>query len=152
MTALCPWDRPVWGQARPIYERSLSLSLHQAELWLIDAVLRGHRRGRGQPALCCLHREIASKRPAARVKKILHSGSAQMNPGGAWNCFQWHSSQYIITWRNSVTNDICKCGFSWRFGLQADIFVSIYTCRVSLVTKTGQFFGWVTFFIRVGGK
>lgn len=111
MTALCPWDQPVWGQARPIYERSLS----QAELWLIDTVLRGHRQGRGQPALCCLHREIASKRPAACVKKILHSGSAQMNPGGAWNCFQWHSSQFIIAWWNSVTNDICKCGFSWRF-------------------------------------
>lgn len=94
-------------------------ALSQAELWLIDAVLRGHRQGRGQPALCCLHREIASKRPAARVKKILHSGSAQMNPGGAWNCFQWHSTQYIITQRNSVTNDNCKCGFSWRFRLSA---------------------------------
>lgn len=95
-------------------------ALSQAELWLIDAVLRGHRPGRGQPALCCLHREIPSKRPAACVKKILHSGSAQMNPGGAWNCFQWHSSQYIITWWSSVTNDICKCGFSWRF--RPDIF------------------------------
>lgn len=94
-------------------------ALSQAELWLIYAVLRGHRRGRGQPALCCLHREIASKRPAACVKKILHSGSVQMNPGGAWNCFQWHSSRYIITRRNSVTNDICKCGFSRRFRLGA---------------------------------
>lgn len=43
--------------------------------------------GQGQPALHCLDREITSKRPAACVKKILHSGSAQMNPGGARNCF-----------------------------------------------------------------
>ena len=43
--------------------------------------------GQGQPALHCLDREITSKQPAACVKKILHSGSAQMNPGGAGNCF-----------------------------------------------------------------
>lgn len=43
--------------------------------------------GQGQPTLHCLDREITSKQPAACVKKILHSGSAQMNPGGAWNSF-----------------------------------------------------------------
>lgn len=43
--------------------------------------------GQRQPALRCLHRQIASKQPAACVKKILHSGSAQMNPRGAGNCF-----------------------------------------------------------------
>lgn len=48
---------------------------------------RRTQAGQGQPALHCLDREITSKQPAACVKKILHSGSAQMNPGGAWNCF-----------------------------------------------------------------
>lgn len=28
----------------------------------------------------------------------------------------------------------------------------IYTCRMSLVTQTGHFFFWVTFFTQVGGK
>lgn len=69
--------------------------------------------GQGQPALHCLDREITSKRPAACVKKILHSGSVQMNPGGAWNCFLMaFPSIYIITpqtWSMEVTNDICKC-------------------------------------------
>lgn len=100
-------------------------ALSQTELWLIDAILGGRRRGRGQPALRCLHREIASKRPAARVKKILHSGSVQMNPGGAWNCFQWHSSQYIITQRN----------FSHKWHLQMWVFLEIhpawYSCLYS---------------------
>lgn len=105
-------------------------ALSQASLWLIDAVPRP-QAGQGQPALHCLHREITSKQPAACVKKILHSGSAQMNPGGAWNCFQWHSHRYIITAQSfsvEVTNDICKClcsatpelpwgcGWLWQLG------------------------------------
>lgn len=89
------------------------MSAHSsASLWLIDAVLRGHRRGRGCRPSTVWIGEITSKRPAACVKKILHSGSAQMNPGGAWNCFQRHSHRYIMTLQSfsvEATNDISKC-------------------------------------------
>lgn len=89
------------------------MSAHSsASPWLIDAVLHGHRRGSGCRPSTVWIGEITSKKPAACVKKILHSGSAQMNPGGAWNCFQWHSLRYIITPQSfivEVTNDICKC-------------------------------------------
>lgn len=43
-------------------------------------------------------------------------------------------------------------GFPGDSGSMPDIFVYIYICRVLLVTKSGQFFFWVTFFTRVGGK
>lgn len=36
-----------------------------------------------QQHMACLHKQKTSKLRAASVKKILHSGSAQMNPQGA---------------------------------------------------------------------
>lgn len=87
--------------------------------------------GQGQPALHCLDREITSKQPAACVKKILHSGSAQMNPGGAWNCFQWHSRRYIITLLSFIV----------------DVTNGIFTCLCPAVPELPWGFGWLWRFV-----
>lgn len=42
----------------------------------------GVGRGGGERHSGCLDKQITSKLPAARVKKILRSGSGQMNPPG----------------------------------------------------------------------
>lgn len=106
------WRRCALGlsclrSSEAIYERTL------AGFTVINRRLPPRpQAGRGQQAFPCLDREITSKQPAACVKKILHSGSVQMNPGGAPNCFLMaFPSIYIITVQNvsvEVTHDICK--------------------------------------------
>ena len=106
---------PEWGESVDKWRRcALGLSCLRSGEAIYGRALAGltviNRRrpprpqaGRGQPALHCLDREITSKRPAACVKKILHSGSAQMNPRRTLKLFlmaspsiYYHSADFFL--------------------------------------------------------
>ncbi len=113
-------------------------ALSQTSRWLIWLLRLPQQIGRRRCTPRAPVGQITSKRPAACVKKILHSGSAQMNPQRARNCFN-DSPIYILSLVRRLERrgyGICKCIF-FSLSLHGNDFTSVYewtvnsTCRHS---------------------